>query len=68
MNNWDISFLKNTSVTERFKVQFRAEFLNALNHVTFNNPDTSPTSTAFGTVNSEKTFARRIQLGLKFFY
>jgi hypothetical protein len=36
--NWDISILKNTSITERVKMQFRADFYNAFNHAQFADP------------------------------
>jgi hypothetical protein len=65
MNNFDISVLKETKILESIRTQFRAEFLNTLNHPMFNPPDASPTSTSFGVVSSQKNFARRIQLGLK---
>jgi len=68
INNFDLSVLKDTRVREGMKVQFRAEFLNAFNHVLFSNPNTSVTSTAFGTITSEKGYPRRIQLGVKFIY
>jgi len=68
INNWDLSVLKDTHVNETMKVQFRAEFLNALNHVLFSNPNTDPYNSAFGTITSEKGYPRRIQLGLKFIY
>ena len=68
INNFDLSVLKDTRVREGMKVQFRAEFLNAFNHVLFSNPNTSVTSTAFGTITSEKGYPRRIQLGIKFIY
>jgi hypothetical protein len=68
INNFDLSLLKDTRVREGMKVQFRAEFLNAFNHVLFSNPNTSVTSTAFGTITAEKGYPRRIQLGIKFIY
>jgi hypothetical protein len=68
INNWDISAIKDTFITEGIKAQFRAEFLNAFNHVHFSNPNTSVTNTAFGTITSEKAYPRRIQLGLKIIY
>ena len=52
--NLDLGLFKNFSLTERFKLQFRAEFFNALNHANFESPrdatDGSPqiTSTLFG--------------------
>jgi hypothetical protein len=55
-------------MSEKFRLQFRAEFLNVLNHVIFGNPNTDPTSTAFGTVSSERGYPRRVQLGLKLLF
>lgn len=36
--NWDMSLMKTTNVTERVKVDFRAEFFNIWNHPVFNSP------------------------------
>jgi hypothetical protein len=36
--NLDLSVAKHFDVTERFKLQFRAEAFNALNHANFDNP------------------------------
>jgi hypothetical protein len=35
---WDLAIYKNTAITERLKVQVRAEFFNVLNHPNFANP------------------------------
>jgi len=40
--NWDFSLLKNTKVTERVSVEFRAEFFNILNHPSFQSPQAGP--------------------------
>jgi hypothetical protein len=39
LNNWDLAFHKNTSITERVALEFRAELFNAFNHAQFQNPD-----------------------------
>jgi hypothetical protein len=35
---WDFALYKDTSINERVKAQFRAEFFNILNHPNFSNP------------------------------
>ena len=57
--------LKNTRLTEKMQLQFRAEAINAMNHPQFTAPNTNPTSTAFGTVTGEFAWPRVIQFGLK---
>jgi hypothetical protein len=59
VNNFDLSLFKNYRLTERFKLQFRAESFNALNHVQFANPNTGVTNTAFGTITAEKGHGQR---------
>ena len=36
--NLDLSFIKQFQLTERFRIQFRTEMFNALNHPNFDNP------------------------------
>ena len=67
-NNWDLSVIKNTEITEGVRLQFRAEAINALNHPQFLAPNTTPTSTAFGQVTDEWTWPRVIQFGLKILF
>jgi hypothetical protein len=67
-NNWDLSFMKNTRITERVQMQFRAEAINAMNHPQFTNPNTTPSSTAFGVVTGEFAWPRVIQFGMKFLF
>jgi hypothetical protein len=38
INNWDFALLKDTLITERFNLQFRAEFFNIFNHAQFLTP------------------------------
>jgi hypothetical protein len=59
INNVDLSLFKNFKISERFKSQFRMESFNVLNHVQFDNPGTTPTSSAFGTITAEKGHGQR---------
>ncbi|GAC1663708.1 MAG: hypothetical protein NVS9B4_18740 [Candidatus Acidiferrum sp.] len=65
LNLWDLSIIKKFSITERVKLQFRSEFLNAFNHPQFNGPNLDTTSSSFGKVTSQNNLPRNIQLGLK---
>jgi hypothetical protein len=57
---------KRISVHERYKVEFRTELLNATNSVNFAGPQTSITSSAFGTISlTQVNNPRAIQFGLK---
>ncbi|MCL6506510.1 MAG: TonB-dependent receptor [Bryobacteraceae bacterium] len=64
-NNFDISILKDTLITERVKLQYRAEFFNAFNHPQFDSPNISPTSSAFGTITRQENLPRTVQMALK---
>ena len=64
-NNWDMSLFKSFRVTERIKVTFRAEALNALNHPYFRAPGTNVDSSSFGKITSQANFPRFIQLGFR---
>jgi Carboxypeptidase regulatory-like domain len=37
--DWDFSLLKSTQITQRFRLQFRAEFFNILNHTNLSLPN-----------------------------
>jgi outer membrane receptor protein involved in Fe transport len=71
--NFDLAFSKTTAITERVKLEFRAEFFNIFNHANFMNPGlinygngtfsggaggTNPNSGLFGQITS--TFDPRI--------
>jgi hypothetical protein len=68
INMLDMSVIKNTALTERIKAQLRAEFINALNHTQFSNPNTTPTSASFGTITGTSQLPRTMQLGLKILF
>ncbi|WP_263409678.1 carboxypeptidase regulatory-like domain-containing protein [Terriglobus tenax] len=64
--NNDISVNKAFHVTERVKVEFRAEALNAFNTVQLAAPGSSNiTNSSFGNINSQIGFNRLIQMGGK---
>jgi hypothetical protein len=64
---WDASLFKNTKISERFNLQFRAEAFNLLNHTNFNNPSTTFTSTLFSKITTARD-PRNIQLALKLIF
>jgi hypothetical protein len=65
INVADISAVKNFHLAERYRIQFRTEFLNALNHSNLAAPNTDPVNTLFGKVNATVGFPRYIHFGLK---
>jgi len=62
----DMSLHKDFPLTERFRLQFRSDFVNAFNHVQYNAPNTSLGST-MGQITSAQP-PRNIQLALKLYY
>jgi hypothetical protein len=65
--NSDFSLLKDFSIREPMRLQFRAELFNAFNQVNFGSPSTSVNSGAFGRLRSASD-GRIIQFGLKFLW
>ena len=64
----DFSLVKDTSVTERVSVQFRAEAFNLFNRVQFGPPGqifTANSNSAFGVITSQVNNPRLIQFGLR---
>lgn len=71
----DFSILKSTAVTERAKLQFRAEVFNLLNRTNFSTPnpvvytaDGVPPSATAGVISATSTTSRQIQFGLKLLF
>ena len=65
MSNLDLALFEIFQMKERFKLQFRAEFFNALNHTVLGNPNTTFTNGDFGKILSTQTPPRMGELGLK---
>jgi hypothetical protein len=73
--NFDGSLIKDTQVTERIRLQFRAEAFNAFNKVNLGlvndnfspGPDGKNAAALFGVINSSRD-ARIMQLGLKLIF
>ncbi|MGH9397883.1 MAG: carboxypeptidase regulatory-like domain-containing protein [Terriglobia bacterium] len=66
--NFDFALLKDTPLTERTRLQFRAEFFNLFNRAQFMNPDGNISDGAnFGAVVQARG-PRLIQLALKLFF
>jgi hypothetical protein len=69
----DVSLAKDSAVTEKIKVQFRAEFFNVLNRANFDTPNPivfsggAINSTA-GLITATATTSRQIQFGLKLLF
>lgn len=51
---WDFSARKTFRIREQWSLVFRADTFNALNEVVLKGPNTSPTSSAFGTITGQE--------------
>jgi hypothetical protein len=65
-NNWTLNYslFKTFRITEQFKLDFRGEFFNILNHANFGQPNANVSSAAFGRITTADS-PRIIQFGLK---
>ncbi|MEX2261184.1 MAG: TonB-dependent receptor [Bryobacteraceae bacterium] len=64
--NTDMGVLKDTPITERANLQFRAEFFNVFNNPNFRLPNSNASSAQFGRITAVVDDNQRIiQLGLK---
>lgn len=61
---WDLLAIKNFKIRERLDWQFRAECYNVTNTPVLRGPNTSPTSSAFGTITAQEP-PRSWQFSLK---
>jgi hypothetical protein len=68
IGNWDFSLHKDTPVTERQSIEFRAEFFNLMNHTQFLQPDGNITDGSdFGRIKRARA-PRQIQFALKYHF
>ena len=71
IENLDASLFKMFAFTERYRLEFRSEFFNILNHPNFSNPSASFTTSSlgsFGKLFSTTTDPREIQFALKLYF
>jgi hypothetical protein len=64
---WDMGLFKGIPITERVKLQFRAEFFNVFNRVNLGNPTVGASSGGFGSITSAND-PRIGQLALKLLF
>jgi hypothetical protein len=65
VNNWDFTASKMTAITEKVKLQFKAEFFNLFNRVQFNVTNTQLGVSTFGVVTAQKNQPRLLQFALR---
>jgi hypothetical protein len=61
----DLSIFKHFALTERYRLQFRAEFFNFFNHPQFDLPNASIGSPNAGVISSTVGTPRDIQFSLR---
>lgn len=64
----DATLYRNFQATERFQLQFRSEFFNALNRTNFGTPNRFVNTPQFGTITDAMTPGREIQFALKLIF
>ena len=80
---WDFSIFKNFQLSERARMEFRAEFFNLLNHPNFNQPNfggngvvaisgagnfTNPNFGQIGSTRDNPLDPRELQFALKLYF
>jgi hypothetical protein len=65
--NVNLGVFRNVPLGERYRIQFRSEFFNLLNHTNLGTPNNTMNNAAFGRILSGSP-GRVIQFALKFYY
>jgi hypothetical protein len=65
ITNVDLSLVKNTALTERLNMQFRAEAFNFANHTILGDPNMTFGTPSFGTITSTRLDNRELQFALR---
>jgi hypothetical protein len=69
VSNLDLSLFKVFSITERVKLEFRAEAFNIANHPSFSNPNTDISAGNFGQITGTALASeRQVQFALRLFF
>ena len=66
--NWDFALFKNTKITERYGLQFRAELFNMFNRVQFSPPGNTFGAATFGVISAQYNSPRLVQFSLRLNY
>jgi hypothetical protein len=66
MKNLDLSLFKNFQLTERYRLQVRAEAFNFTNTPIFGGPGASFGVAQFGVISTQANTPRQIQFGMRF--
>jgi hypothetical protein len=65
--SWDMAVSRRFSLTERWRLDFRADFFNIMNHANPKNPGTNISNSTFGQITSYND-PRVIQMALKMYF
>jgi hypothetical protein len=68
IQNWDLSLLKTTKITEKYNLQFRVETFNTFNHFQPAAPNTQVGNGSIGKVTTQANNPRQVQLSLRVSY
>jgi len=65
LHNLDLGLFKRFALAEGWRLEFRTEFFNFLNHPIFAPPDNNLAGSTFGQIRNQQNSPRRLRFGLK---